>query len=196
MSIRVRPAKVDDIEAIVPFIKMASGGISEFLLTDAVQGVSVDELIEMALTDENTTYHYQNVLVAEYQDQIIAASNYYPAEQHCLPDIMRSFLSKEKLDIIKPYTESRVNFSMYIHTLAVSHDYRHTGCGLILGKKIEQIARTQQKQCLSAHVWCDNTVIYDGLKMAGFKVVEHIPIKEHPDLLHQGGIVLLKGPNL
>ena len=118
MSIIVRPAREDDIEFIVPFIKMASGGISEFLLTDAVKGVSVDELIEMALTDENTTYYYENILVAEYHQRIIGASNYYPAEQHCLPDIMRSFLSKEKLDIIQPYMNSHVNESMYVHTLA------------------------------------------------------------------------------
>ena len=195
MSITIRQARLEDIEAIAPFVQIAGGGIAEYLLTDLIPGLSINETIEMALMDENTTYFYQHFLVAECKQTIIGASNYYPAEQHCLPDIMRSMISKDKLDRIEPYISSKVDHSMYIHTLAVAPAYRYTSCGLALGKKIEQIAKENHYQCLSAHDWRDNKPVYLGLKMAGFKEVQHIPIAEHPDLPYQGGMVLLKGPD-
>lgn len=195
MSIIIRPARLCDIEVIAPYIQMASGGISEFLLTDLVPGMSVSDLIEMALTDENTTYYYQNFLVAECEKKIVAAGNYYPAEAHGLPDIMRSFIAREKLDVIQPYMRSSIKHSMYVNTLAVAPEYRNTFCGLLLAKGIERIAKERGMRCLSAHVWRDNTLVYNGLKMAGFEKVETIDIIEHPDLPHKGGMVLLKGPD-
>ena len=195
MSITIRPAKLDDIEAIVPYIQMASGGITEFLLQNLVEGMSVSDLIEIALTDENTTYHYRHILLAEYEGSIIAASNFYPSEHHGVPEILRSYIPKEKLNHIAPYFTSTVDASLYIHTLAVAPEYRHTSCGVILGKAIEDIAKKQKKQCLSAHVWKDNTLVIQGLKMAGFKTAQRINIPYHPNLPHNGGMVLLKGPD-
>lgn len=135
MSIIIRQALLRDISAIIPLIKMASGGISEFLLDDIVPGVPADSFIEMALTDENTTYYYPNVMVAENSQTIIGACNFYPAEEDCISDLMRSFIAKDKLDILQPYFNSCVEKSLYINTLAVLPKYRHTACGLILGKK-------------------------------------------------------------
>ena len=194
MQIITRPAKLRDVDAIIPFIKMASGGLSEFLLGDIIADVSPDTFIEMALTDENTTYHYHYMMVAESDHKIIAAANYYPAELHGLPDIMRSFIAKEKLEIIQPYLDSRVDGSMYINTLAVDEAYQNTACGLILGKRIEQVAREKHHWCLSAHVWVENTVLYQNMLKSGFKEVEHVSV-EHPSLQYQGGMVLLRSPS-
>lgn len=191
----MRQAKLTDIDAIVPFIKIASGGLSEFLLSDLIPGVSADLFIEMALTDENTTYHYNHILVAESNSKIIAASNYYPSKLHCLPDLMRSFIAKEKLKVIEPYLNSRVDGSMYINTMGVAEEYRNSLCGLILGKKIEAIAREQDCCCLSAHVWIENTPLYKSMLDGGFKVVEEVDIS-HQSLPYKGGMVLLKGPDL
>ena len=134
-------------------------------------------------------------MVAELNDKIIGAANYYPAELHCLPDIMRSHISKEKLDLILSYFNSKLDDSMYIHTLAVDPNYRHTSCAVILGKKIEIIAKQQKKKCLSAHVWQDNTPVLLGLKIAGFKKIQDIHIPYHAELPHKGGMALLKGPD-
>lgn len=195
MSIVIRPAVLSDVAQIIPLIKMASGGLSEFLLDDILEGVPADAFIEMALTDENTTYYYTNVLVADSHGKIVGASNYYPAEEHGLFSLMRSFIDKEKLDILEPYFNSRVENSMYINTLAVIPEYRHTACGLILGKKIEKIAQEQKKRCISAHVWKGNKVLFYAMKMAGFKEVEYLDIS-HPSLTYEGGMVLLKGNDI
>lgn len=195
MSIVVRPAILSDVSAMIPLIKMASGGLSEFLLDDIVTDVPADFFIEMALTDENTTYYYPHLMVAESAQTIIGASNYYPAELHGLPDIMRSFITKEKLDILQPYFNSRVEQSLYINTLAILPEYRHTACGLILAKKIEQVAREKNRRCLSAHVWVGHTELHSAMKMAGYEEVEHLDIT-HPGLFYEGGMVLLKGPDL
>lgn len=194
MNIILRPAVLSDINGIIPLIKMASGGLTEFLLDDILVGVPAETFIEMALTDENTTFYYSNIIVAESSRIIIGASNYYPAELHTLPDAMRSFINQDKLNLLQPYFNSRVDDSLYINTLAVLPEYRNTTCGLILGKKIEQIAKNQKKRCLSAHVWRGNKTLYYAMKMAGYKEIEHLDIS-HPSLTYEGGMALLKGPD-
>lgn len=194
MSIIIRPAVLSDINEIIPLIKLASGGLTEFLLNDILVDVSEENFIEMALTDENTTFHYSNIMVAESSRMIIGASNYYPAELHGLPDVMHSFIDQDKLNILQPYFTSHIEGSIYINTLAVLPEHRNTTCGLILGKKIEQIAKTQKKRCLSAHVWKGNKALYYAMKMAGFKEIEHLDIS-HPSLTYDGGMALLKGPD-
>lgn len=195
MKVVIRPATLVDIDAIIPFIQIAAGDVIEFVLTDEHISLTVKELIEIAIFDENTIYHYKNILVAEYNKIIIAASNFYPAEYHGIPEIISSFVSQEKLKIIEPYFKSIIKNSMYIHTLAVAPEYRHMSCGLLLCKEIESIAKNKNMACLSAHVWCDNTLVYNGLKMIGCEIIEHIPIANNPNLFHQGGMYLLKGPD-
>ena len=194
MVINIRCARMDDIEAIIPYIKMAAGGISEFLFKNVFEDFSDTELLEIALTDENTSLYYQNFLIVEQDHRMIGASNYYPAEQHGLPDIMKSLIPSEKLDVVKHYLESKVKGSMYIHTLGIEPGLRNRSVALLIGK-IEEIAKQQKKRCLSAHVWRGNKMIYHALKMAGAEIVQHIPIPDHPLFQYQGGMVLMKGPD-
>ena len=195
MNFTIRPARLDDIQQIIPFVRMAAGGISEYLLTDLVEGMSVDDILEMALADENTPYYIENFLVAEKKQHVIAAANFYPAENHHLPDIMKSFLSKDKIDVIKPYLDTRVDDSMYIHTLGVLPAYRLTAVGFKLAKHIEKIARENGTKCLSAHVWRDDKLVYNGLKMAGFEEVDRVYIPQNEYIKHKNGMILLKGPD-
>lgn len=196
MNVNIRQARLDDIQQIVPFVRMAAGGISEYLLTDLIEGMSVDDILEMALADENTPYYIENFLVAEKKQSLIAAANFYPAENHHLPDIMQSFITKDKIDVIKPYLDTRVDGSMYIHTLAVLPAYRLSAVGFKLAKNIEKTARDKGYQCLSAHVWRDDKLVFNGLKMAGFEEVERVFIPQNEHIKYKNGMVLLKGPDL
>lgn len=193
MPMIIRPASLDDVSNIVPYVKMASGGLSDFLLANLIPNMSVDDVVEMALTDENTNYYFQNFLVAECEGQIIGATHYYPAEQHSIADLMQSFIAKEKLDIIAPYLNTAVPNSMYVNTMAVAESYRTSLCSLLMGKKVEQIARQQKRKCLSAHVWRENKLVYEGLIIAGFQEVEEFIIEPQPELIYHGPMVLLKG---
>ncbi len=196
MSITIRNARMDDVTAIVPFIKMASGGISELLLEDMIAGVSADELIEMALLDETAPFYYHNVIVAESDGTLIAAVNFYEAEKHCLPDIMKALISKDKLDLVKAYLQNHIENSMYIHTLAVDSAYRYSSVGLDLCKRVERHAKRKNKRCVSAHVFQANTLVFNGLMCAGFKVVERIPIPKDPKLYYQSDMLLMCGPDI
>jgi hypothetical protein len=195
MSIRIRAARIDDIAAIVPFIRQASGGISDFLLRDVVDGMSVNELIEMALTDENTVYHFSQCIVAEQANQLIGVTHFYPSAQHALSDLMLSMISQDKLDIIAPYFSSFVPDSLYVHIMAVAESHRTALGGVLMGKKIDEIARFQQAQCLSAHVWQANDSVFQGLKTLDFKPVQSFTLKPQPEFLYSGAMLLMKGPD-
>lgn len=195
MSIIVRPASLHDVSQIVPYLKMASGGLSDYLLMDLVPNMSVDELIEMALTDENTPYYYTQFIVAQENDLVIGAAHFYPSERHLLPDLMLSMIPKDKLEAISPYYRSYIPNSMYIHAMATAESHRKSLCILLMGKKIEDIARHQNKKCLSAHVWRDNTVVYKSLTLAEFKEVESFMLPTEAPFVYHSPMVLMKGPD-
>lgn len=192
MNSIIRFAGVDDIQHIVKFVEMASGGITEFLVEDLVGEMTSSDLIEMILNDEATPLYYENFLVAENNGKIIAAANFYSAEEHQLSEVMRTFVEEDKLKIIEPYLNSRVPNSMYIHTLSVDPSYRHIIVGFNLCGKIEKIAQEKGFKSLSAHVWRGNKLVLNALKLLGFKDVEYLSIPNHPLFEYEGGMVLLK----
>jgi hypothetical protein len=194
MSITVRPASLSDVSDIVPFLKISSGGMSDFLLMHLIPNMSVDDLIEMALTDENTTYYYPQFIVAEENNRIVGAAHFYSSDRHGLPDLMRSMIPKDKLDRLAPYFSSSVPNSMYIHAMATAESHRRSLCGLLMGKKIETIAKIENKTCLSAHVWRENKLVYTGLQIAGFRAVESFLLPTEPPFIYHSPMVLMKGP--
>ena len=196
MKIDYRIARAEDIDSITDYMEMASGGITEFLLKDLISNFSPKDLIKLALNDENTPYYYANVIVAEVNNKIVGATNFYPADQHGVPDIMLSFIPTDRIEILAPFLNSRVDNSLYIHTLAVHPDYRQTAIAMDLCKCCEAIALESGYEYISAHVWTDNAPVVTALKIAGFTVVEEIDIKPHPLLPHNNGMVLMKSQNL
>ena len=121
----IRMARSEDVPQIVKYVEMASGGISDFFFEELAGEISTADLIEMILKDETTPLYYENFLVAEDNGKLIAASNFYPAKDHRLPEIMRTLIDEEKLKIMEPYLTSSVPGSLYIHTLSVDPGYRH-----------------------------------------------------------------------
>lgn len=194
MCIKIRPARLDDIKNIIPLLIKASGGITEFLLEDYAE--NIDDLIEIALLDENTSIFYENIIVAEIDREVKGIANYYPSEHHCVPDVMRALISKTKIDALLPYLTTHVPNSMYIHALAVSSNNDNHFIALCLTKFIEKKARTLEKKCLSAHIWQNNSSIFEALSMSGFIVVENLDIPHHNAFTFNGGMSLLKGPEL
>jgi hypothetical protein len=196
MSIVIRQAHINDVQGIIPFIKQASGGITDFLLKDIIKGMSPDELIEMALLDDSTTFYIDNILVAEKEGEIIAAVNYYQSQEHGIPNVMKALIPDEKLTLITPYLETSVENSMYIHTLAVDTNHCHSALGFDLCRQVGLAAKLKGKSCLSAHVFYGNTYVYDALLTAGFKVVKEIEMPRSPLLYHQTNMALMQGPDI
>ena len=192
MTIEYREANSDDTDAIAQLMEIAAGGLSDFLLTDLILGMKPRELIAAALNDENTPFHYSNVIVAEKIQQIIGAVNFYPANDHAVPDIMRSLIPKKRLAIFEPFYASKVPDSFYIHALAVLPEYRLSSIAIDLFKFCREMAITSGHEYMSAHVWADNTSVVNILKTAGFSEVEKIHIKPHKLLPYKKGMVLLK----
>ena len=196
MAIEYREARADDTNAIAELMEIAAGGLSDFLLTNLILGMNPRELVEAALTDENTPFHFSNIIVAEDAGNVVGAVNFYPANQHGVPDIMRSIVPAKRLAVFEPFYNSKVPDSFYIHALAVSPKYRQSSIAIDLFKFCKEMATTSGYEYMSAHVWADNTSVVNILKMAGFSEVERIHIKPHKLLPYKKGMVLLKSKPL
>lgn len=192
MTIEYREARADDSDAIAELMEIAAGGLSDFLLTDLILGMNPRKLIEAALSDENTPFHFSNIIVAEKAGKVIGAVNFYPANQHEIPDIMRSIIPEKRLKVFEPFYNSKVPDSFYIHALAVLPEYRQTSVAIDLFKFCKEMAIASNYEHMSAHVWVDNTSVVNILKAAGFSEVEKIHIKPHRLLPYKKGMVLLK----
>ncbi|MCH9643837.1 MAG: GNAT family N-acetyltransferase [Gammaproteobacteria bacterium] len=196
MSITYRQANADDADIIAELTVMTAGGISDFMLNDLFPDTTTEEMLKLAILDEDNPMCYNNTLLAVENDKIIGATNYYPASQHLVPEIMRAFIPQERLDHMKNFYETRIDDSLYIHTLAVLPEYRNTPAALDMCHLLEGIAKEKNLKYLSAHVWADNTPVVTALKFAGFQVDRNVEVKRHELLPHDDGMLLMKSPEI
>jgi ribosomal protein S18 acetylase RimI-like enzyme len=196
MKVQYRIARTDDLDVLADLMELSSGGIIEFLLDGLFANTPRKEVIKLALGEPESTLYYENYLVAEIDGAVIGAANFYPAHEHGVPEIMRAFIPKERIEHLSSYVNSRVENSLYIHTLSVFPSHRFSAAGLGLFKCCEKIAAEMGCHCLSAHVWKDNLPVVSALKRGGFEEVEEIDVQPHELLPHTGGMVLMRGQEL
>jgi ribosomal protein S18 acetylase RimI-like enzyme len=196
MEMTYRIARADDLKVLTKLVDLAAGGIMDFLLQGVFGKNSAKKVFELALVDEESSLFYENFVLAEISDQVIGAANFYPSEQHRVSQMMEAYIPKDRIDHLFNYLNSRVDDSLYIHTLSVLPEYRKTLAAPEIFTYCEKLARSMNFNCLSAHVWRDNTPVYIALKHAGFEVVAEINIKPHRLLPHEGGMLLMRGQQL
>jgi ribosomal protein S18 acetylase RimI-like enzyme len=191
-----REARSDDIDAIAELMHLAAGGISDFLLSKLVLGLSVTKLIAIALRDDQANFHFSNILVAEMDGKVVGVVHFYPANEHAIPDVMRTFVPKKRLAVFEAFYASKVKDSFYIHAIAVHPKFRNFSIDTDLFKFCKDMAIASGYDYLSAHVWQGNKISLNNLKMAGFVEIEKIAIEPHKLLPYKKGMVLLKSRKL
>lgn len=196
MTISYRYATADDVDKIAELTVIAAGGISEFMLDGLFPKTSAQELLKLAILNEKNPMYYANTLVAEQEGGVIAATNFYPAKEHGVPALMKAFIPPERINHMKNFYESRVDNSLYVHTMSVLPEYRHTSAAMDLMKALKKIAFEKKLKFLSAHVWADNKPVVMALKLAQFEVIENIAVARHELLPHDGGMLLMKSQEL
>ena len=196
MSITFRQATADDADIIAELTVMTAGGISDYMLNELFPNTTTEEMLKLAILDEDNPMCYNNTLIAEENGKVIAATNYYPSSQHVVPEIMKAFIPQERLDHMKNFYDTRIEDSLYIHTLAVLPEYRNTSAALDLCHLLEGVAKEKHLKYLSAHVWADNTPVVTALTFAGFKVDRKVEVKRHELLPHDDGMLLMKSPEI
>ncbi len=193
-DILYRPARLDDSEALAKLMRMAGGGIADFLLQDRFEDLSCHELIKMVVADEVTPMGYHNHIVAEHQGRVVSAINYYPAEQHILPDIVHNLIPAERIEYLADFYQVPIEQSLYLHSIATLPDYQRQGISTALYTHLQDIAKAGNFTSISAHVWQGNHAAVNAFKKLGFSQHSIVEIKPDPAFTYQSNIVLLKAP--
>ncbi len=192
MQITYRPAEQSDANAIAPLMSEASYGTMDFLLNGVIPFISSNKILAMLVGRDDNEFSYKNTTVAEADGKVIAIANGYPAARHGVNDAMEKFIPNERLDIMRPFFNSKAPGSLYLCALSVAEKYRSQGIGTSLIDVAREQAKNQGLNKLSLHAWADNTRAIKLYESKGFHEVETFPIEKHKQLqAHEGGIVLM-----
>ena len=148
MTLHYRAARLDDTETLAALFHQASCGMADFLLNDLFDGLNCNELIKMAIADENAPMSYCAHIVAEQVNQVIGAINYYPAESHQLPDTVHSLIPAHKIERFVDFYTIPLENSLYLHSIATTATQQRQRIATGLYEHLQAIATTQGYTCL------------------------------------------------
>jgi ribosomal protein S18 acetylase RimI-like enzyme len=186
-----RTAHLTESLDVARFIRVAGGGLYEFLFDDLVPLLSADELLAIAIASDNDPVSYRNCHVAidEGSGNILGTANAFPAD--LLRDPSYGLLPSERAEHIRPMLRLQDWGSMFLNALAVDDQYRGRGIGSCLLDWALAHARELGLPRLSLHVWADNFAAREYYRARGFIDIGVADIALHPRLPHQGGSVLM-----
>jgi len=176
---------------VARFIRMAGGGLYEFLFDNLVPLLSADELLAIAIASDGNPFSHRNCHVAVNDDNgsIIGIANAFPAD--LLSDPTDGLLPGERAEHIRPMLRLLDWGSMFLNALAVSDQCHGRGIGSHLLDWALTRARDLGLPRLSLHVWADNLPAREYYKARGFVDIGVADVAPHPRLPHRGGSVLM-----
>lgn len=105
---------------------------------------------------------------------------------------MRSFFPADRLEHFKDFFSSRVEGAYFLDAVSVEKKYRNLGIGGELIKRTVAKAGKEGFKTLSLIVFTDNEGALRLYTRTGFIVVNHIEVKPHRLIPHEGGCLLMK----
>jgi ribosomal protein S18 acetylase RimI-like enzyme len=192
--VEYRPATPEDSATMAELIRIAAGGVVDFLFHDLIQGVTPVQILANGLKRDNPTHSFRNAVMAVSDQEVIGVALSYPSEYHGVSEALKNFVPPDRLDHLAAFYEARVEKSLYLDSLAVFDRFRGQGVGgrLISLTKEKALAAGYDKVSLIA--LADNAPALSVYRQHGFEVVADIPIEPHEFIPHQGGSLLLAAP--
>lgn len=192
MKVDYRTGKKKDSQTIAELIRIASGGVVDYLFRDVVPGLSPVQAVASLLKEDLYPHSYRSAVVAVAKGAVVGMALSYPASYHTLSDDMRAFFPANRLAHLESFFTSRVEGSWYIDALGVLEDYRGYG----IGKKL--IALTKEKAIENGHhllsliVFADNDLALPVYQSTGFEIVAKVALEGNDFIPHKGGCLLMK----
>lgn len=186
-----RPARGQDSLKIAQLTIVASGGMMEFLFDELFDEVSTEQILASVIEKEQDNLSYRNTIVVELKERVIAIANSYSATNHRITTEMRSFIPKERLELLEDFFDSRIDNSLFLNALSVEAEYRGQGIGKRLIQKVKRKAKSEGFSSVSLIVWTDNKRAISLYTSLGFQEVKQIEIGFHPLISHPGGATLM-----
>ena len=189
--IEYRAGEATDSAAIAELMCRAGGGLMEFMLDGLVPHCSAVDLLQIAITEEASPYHYSNAVLAADGEQVVGLLLAYPATQFRMAEAIRSTLPPERQGWLDPLFDLELPESLYVNSVAVADGYGGRGIGVTLMAIADDLANAQDFESICLHIWADNAVGMRLYDRTGFKVGAEIDVKRHRLMPHDGGKYLL-----
>lgn len=189
----LRPALKTESRIVAELFEIASDGVASYVwstLQGDFPGLSLLEIGQHRYEREDTSFSYQNCLMAADQGRVLGMMHAYAIEAPTNPDP-----DAQPVDpVLKPYSELEAPGTLYIAGIAVWPDDRGQGVGLRLLEAARERARALGLRELSLLCFAGNTGARRFYERAGFVVVDWRPMVPHPMIRHTGDVLLMLAP--
>lgn len=181
----IRKARKDDARAIAKLFDIASDGLATYIWSKVQgPGQSLLDVGEARYARENTTFSYQNCMVAEHEGEVAGMMHGYVESGP--PDEVR-----DSDPILKPYLELELYGSLYISSIAVFENHRGRGIGTHLMHWAFAHATAIGMGKVSLICFERNEGAMRLYTRLGFREIDRRPIVPHPSLHYRDGDALL-----
>jgi ribosomal protein S18 acetylase RimI-like enzyme len=192
MEISYRDGKKEDCKVLAELANIASEGVIEFLFHDLVPDMTPAQILAHSLEDGTSYYSYKNAMVAQCDEKVVGISLSYPSHFHQITAETKNFLPEDRLEHFRSYYSARIENSLFLNALCVDEQFRGKGIGTRLISLTKKRAKESSCDFLSLMVLADNTDAQRLYQRCGFQVAEHIDLKSHELIPHEGGCLLMK----
>ena len=179
MTIQYKSGQQQDCSQIADWINSIGHGHIEYLLNGLVPGRSALQHLASVL-HEDEHYCYRNVDLAIDRNRIIGLVFSYISDANELTSEMHSILSKDRIQWMQYFSDNQVKNSWYINTLGVVNEFRRQGIARKLLDQVSKRALQNEIQCLSLHVYENNTEAINLYESCGFTEEERVDLTAHP----------------
>lgn len=190
--IEYRPAVKEDSATMAELIRIAAGGMVDFLFHDLIEGVTPLQILANGLKNDRFPHTYKNALVAVSGQDVVGVALSYPSQYHGVTEALTAFVPQERLGHLQAFYEARVEDSLYLDSLAVFEKFRGQGVGGRLISLTKEKAMADGFETVSLIALADNAPALSVYWRHGFEVVADIPVEPHKFIPHQGGSLLLQ----
>ncbi len=192
MGFEIRLAQASDARAIADHMCRAGGGLMEFLLDGIVPDVSMAELLAVTIVEGDEAISYQNAIVIDTDTGVQGLLLGYSLDDFHISKQMEMFVDREKLNHVRELYAHKVPNSYYVHALSVDESLAGQGAGRALLDMAYEIAKDEDFENITLHVWKDNERAIELYTANGFRPVMDIDVTRTDLLPHDGGMVLMQ----
>jgi ribosomal protein S18 acetylase RimI-like enzyme len=192
MNVIFRRTEKKECPRIAQLDNIASDGAIELLFHDLIPNMTPEQIVASNLASDSSPYSYQNVIIAEHDNEIIGMSLSFPGKYHRITKQMTDFFPEDRVSHFRYFFSAPVHDSYYLDALCVDEKFRGRGIGSRLIELTKEKAVKEGFETLALLTFRDNAAARQVYEKNGFETVDQIQLNGHWLMPHEGGCLLMK----